>query len=92
MAAFDWVFRTSQILARSTFSYLLDRSCSIFSGAEKFLPMGWDSSHATLKVTSRLKIYGVKSLFHQQEKHRMTLGKVVMQRKMSKMKEMKNGK
>ena len=39
------------------------------------LPMGWDSSHATLKVTSELLISEVTSLLHHHEKHRMTFGK-----------------
>ena len=39
------------------------------------LPMGWNSSQATLKVTSKLLISEVTSLLHHHEKHRMTFGK-----------------
>ena len=33
------------------------------------LPIGWDSSHVTLKVTSELQISEVRSFLHHHEKH-----------------------
>ena len=59
---------------------------------DSVLPMGEDSSHATLKVTSERCISEVTSHLHFHEKHRMAFGKVVMRCKMSKSKEMTNDK
>ena len=39
------------------------------------LLMGWDSSHATLKVTSELQISELTSFLHHHEKHRITFEK-----------------
>ena len=44
---------------------------AIFSGAGKF----WNSSHATLKMTSELLISEVTSLLHRHEKHGTTFRK-----------------
>ena len=35
-------------------------------------PIGWDGSHATLKVTSEFEVSEVTSLIRFHEKHRMT--------------------
>ena len=41
------------------------------------LPMGWDCSHATLKVTSNLKFSEVTSLLHTHENTELRSDKIV---------------
>ena len=58
------------------YSYPWGRLCSILAMLEKsVLPLGWNSSHATLKRDVRTLNFKWTSLLHHHEKHRMMFGK-----------------